>query len=474
MPAREDSRTPPTVYVSYTRDSAAHERKVHQLARFLRTEAGVDAELDLWAFDQRRDLAAWVIERIRDSRFVLAIASPQYRHVLDGGTESGTGRSRLLESALIRDDMSRSPQEATGKILPVVLAGSSREDVPRCLLPYSAHCFTVPAIDEEGTLELRRALYGVARTVRPRLGGYRPPAPPPDLVSGACRHPGGGTGPLLAAGAEIELGRRVCLVEESHWGEHVNAERSAVRRRARALELTPPRGHLWLRQVEVRHRTPAAEAVLLALRREQELLGLVAGKAPALPGRGELLGAGTISTLVTPWPPAGKRDRPADTLAAHVPVPGEPAELWRVHRLMRELAKVCQALSELHEHNVTHRALAPGGIVRRDDGRLALLDLGLAAVEPEPGEGPEGHRAPEQSARRRHPTGPWTDVYQIAALVRHLATGHPPAPGPRVPLASRLPGLAPAVGAMLDAALDVDTTVRPTMTELGAMLADAA
>ena len=55
-----------------------------------------------------------------------------------------------------------------------------------------------------------------------------------------------------------------------------------------------------------------------------------------------------------------------------------------------------------------------------------LRDLGLAARDHEPGEGPAAYQAPEQRRGGNGRSGSHTDIYQLAAIAYHLVAGHPP------------------------------------------------
>jgi hypothetical protein len=100
-------------------------------------------------------------------------------------------------------------------------------------------------------------------------------------------------------------------------------------------------------------------------------------------------------------------------------------------------------------------------------------DLGLAGFHPETGEGPGGHRAPEQHRVPEHTPGPATDVYQVAALVYHTLTGRRAGPNPSVRAA--LAGFPAGPDALIAAALAAEPRRRPAgITDLADALRDAA
>lgn len=65
----------PRVFVSYAHDAEDRMNHVRESATFLRTQ-GVDAELDRWDNQERRDWLAWAVSEMRTADFALVIASP--------------------------------------------------------------------------------------------------------------------------------------------------------------------------------------------------------------------------------------------------------------------------------------------------------------------------------------------------------------------------------------------------------------
>lgn len=154
--------------MSYAHDSAEHDRAVREFAIFLRTEAGIDAHLDVWYTDRRRDWMSWAIDQLRHAEFVLAIASPQYKRIVDGRVYSAAGNTKVLEAAMIRDNLVRHLLEETRRTLPVVLPGTTPAKSRRRLW-----AFDDPYAVEELALDgaLRTA---AARSLNPAGTGGRP------------------------------------------------------------------------------------------------------------------------------------------------------------------------------------------------------------------------------------------------------------------------------------------------------------
>lgn len=160
----------PRVFVSYAYDSERHGRQVHELARFLRAEGGIDVRLDLWDADQRRDWSIWIIEQVREADFVLVVASPAYKRRADGGVGTSEGRGVQFEAALLRDLLAQDRGSWVHKVLPVVLPERSVEEIPAFLQPHAASCYMVTAITMAGIDELYRVITGQPRHHPPDLG----------------------------------------------------------------------------------------------------------------------------------------------------------------------------------------------------------------------------------------------------------------------------------------------------------------
>lgn len=101
-------------------------------------------------------------------------------------------------------------------------------------------------------------------------------------------------------------------------------------------------------------------------------------------------------------------------------------------------AQLTEGMAAAHERNVMHRDLKPSNLMITLDGRLKILDFGLARFLPSPADldatrtltsphaliGTLPYMAPEQL--RGDPTSACADIYAIGAVLYEMATGHRP------------------------------------------------
>ena len=157
------------VFISYAHDSTEHVERVRRFWAFLRKH-GIDARLDLPAAERRQDWPLWMQQEIRAAKFVLVIASPEYRRRADGDAAADEGRGVQWESALVREAMYADQRAALNRFLPVVLPGCSATDIPGWLRPVSTTHYVISRFTLAGAGQLLRLLTNQPFETVPPLG----------------------------------------------------------------------------------------------------------------------------------------------------------------------------------------------------------------------------------------------------------------------------------------------------------------
>ncbi|WP_461030660.1 serine/threonine-protein kinase, partial [Streptomyces sparsus] len=165
----------------------------------------------------------------------------------------------------------------------------------------------------------------------------------------------------------------------------------------------------------------------------------------------------------------------ADHRAAHRPYPLS----WAVS----VGAQLCSALAAVHAARIVHRDLKPGNVMVRPDGRVVVVDLGIAAVGSVGDStrltrtgaliGTPLYMAPEQVVGGA-PVGPAADLYALGVLLYELLAGRPPFTAPEAagllymklherpePLRALRPETPGPLAALVHALLDKDVAARP-------------
>ena len=184
---------PVRVFISYAHESDEHVAVVRDLWVFLRGH-GIDAKLDLPAAEHRQDWPAWMLEQVRDARFVLVVASPAYKQRSEGQAAADEGRGVQFEAHLIREYFYRDQKAGIERFLPVLLPGVPAECIPDFLSPTAATSYRVNSTNGDGCEALLRVLTGQPYEVEPPLGPVPVLAPRTLAQPGAI--PGGAAGGL--------------------------------------------------------------------------------------------------------------------------------------------------------------------------------------------------------------------------------------------------------------------------------------
>jgi serine/threonine protein kinase len=130
--------------------------------------------------------------------------------------------------------------------------------------------------------------------------------------------------------------------------------------------------------------------------------------------------------------------------------------------------QLCQVLAYLHGQQppVVFRDLKPDNLMFRPDGRLKLIDFGIARFfkagqtqDTQP-LGTPGYASPEQYGRRQ--TDPRSDIYSLGVLLHQMVTGYDPVDSPLMlpPVMQLNPAVPPHLAAAVERATRHDPTQR--------------
>ncbi|MBN1444062.1 MAG: protein kinase, partial [Planctomycetes bacterium] len=183
--------------------------------------------------------------------------------------------------------------------------------------------------------------------------------------------------------------------------------------------------------------------------RGETLYEILCRRAEALDSAGELEERFSISVLVSRLlrrRAAPARHRSPESPEPHLRetprlpfanrAPGELPDRRECRTLASAFAGVADGLHHAHLHGVIHRDLKPSNLILESDGRLRILDFGLAFMEgqarltqSDQKMGTPLYMSPEQANPSYAAVGPATDIYGLGATFYEVLTLRPPVDG---------------------------------------------
>lgn len=153
--------TPPTVFISYSHDSAAHKQWVMDFATTLRNR-GVDAVLDQWDLKPGDDLPHFMETQLASADFALMICTERYVQKANAG-EGGVGYEKMIMTSSLLGKIDSS------KVIPIIRQAGSK-DVPTFLKTKLYVDFSNDEDVEYSLDELLRVLLNAPLFEKPEIG----------------------------------------------------------------------------------------------------------------------------------------------------------------------------------------------------------------------------------------------------------------------------------------------------------------
>ncbi len=134
---------------------------------------------------------------------------------------------------------------------------------------------------------------------------------------------------------------------------------------------------------------------------------------------------------------------PGKTLAGSI----EHKQGWPDRKAAEVVRELALALAKAHREGIIHRDLKPANIMIDGDGRMILMDFGLARWYDDLDStltptgaiiGTPAYMPPEQAESKFDAVGPRSDVYSLGVILYELLTGRRPFEGPIAVVFSRI------------------------------------
>jgi hypothetical protein len=172
--SQESSTDRPKVFISYSHDTAAHRKRVLNLANRLRRE-GIETHIDRCVQNPSEGWPRWMKNQIEWADFVVVVCTEIYCRRFNDHEEPGKGLGAAWEGQIITQTIFEQAGN-NGKFIPVVFSADDVEHIPQALRPTTRYNLA----DEMGYDELYARLTDQALTDVPELGEIRKLSPKQD------------------------------------------------------------------------------------------------------------------------------------------------------------------------------------------------------------------------------------------------------------------------------------------------------
>ncbi len=124
-------------FVSYTHDSKDHRARALNLAQKLR-ENGIICQIDQFVPAPAEGWPRWMHAQIDTADFVLIVCSTTYMRRFEGNEAAPEGHGADWEGMRVMQELYER-KSINDKFIPILFEGSSPDDIPKALRPYTYH-----------------------------------------------------------------------------------------------------------------------------------------------------------------------------------------------------------------------------------------------------------------------------------------------------------------------------------------------
>jgi hypothetical protein len=162
-------------------DAAREQTWRHTVYRFTRLleHLGADADVDLYHEHEDIDWSEYCLQRIEDADRIVVAVSPGWKLAFPGRNPHSRGAE--YECRILRNMLMDEPDVFVRKVIPVVLPGATKDDIPRPLK--SMQWFVVDLDVPESAHRLKHRLFGKPVYTKPPVRVPRLRADDPEVVT---------------------------------------------------------------------------------------------------------------------------------------------------------------------------------------------------------------------------------------------------------------------------------------------------